>query len=468
MQLKLVNAGLIREATIELADLSIIMGPNNSGKSTISTIAHAATKAHGFFGRRLRRRPSQIGRIARQNVNISNAMKKIDFAGISDALRSSERPNNESAALLEANQVLAERVLELFGNYFVSEIELAFGAPLSALPTRLSSGRRLPLKIRLSSTMPSWSVEIRLRRDTPHVQVDLADQIPFRFEDLPAHILNGLASGNASDTSFYLSMWADELAPRLFASLPDRSHYLPAARAGLLQSHRLVAAAMFQSSTLVGISEVTMPALSGVVADFVSEILLNDRRPTKRSAPLKSAAQDIETLVLRGNVKQLKTGSGYPELEFQDEAGRYPIHRTSSMVSELSPIVLLLRQVVEPGDLLIIEEPESHLHPATQTQLAKILFKVSATAPLMITTHSDFFLSQVNNEIRGQAIQATAKRPVSVLAYAIEKTDEGSYLRALPVDPLDGVPEDSFSEVSMALYDTQITQQNQLTDGAFE
>ena len=43
-------------------------------------------------------------------------------------------------------------------------------------------------------------------------------------------------------------------------------------------------------------------------------------------------------------------------------------------------MVLYLRYLVRPGDLLIIEEPESHLHPAMQAAFARELAVWSGSA----------------------------------------------------------------------------------------
>ena len=74
---------------------------------------------------------------------------------------------------------------------------------------------------------------------------------------------------------------------------------------------------------------------------------------------------------------------------------------SSAMVSELAPLVLFLRGAVGPGDLLIIEEPESHLHPAAQTKIAQTLARlVRAGVYVVITTHSNWLLQQIGNLIR--------------------------------------------------------------------
>ena len=41
---------------------------------------------------------------------------------------------------------------------------------------------------------------------------------------------------------------------------------------------------------------------------------------------------------------------------------------SSSMVKELTPFVLYLRNLAKPGQLLVIDEPEMNLHPAAQVR----------------------------------------------------------------------------------------------------
>ena len=57
--------------------------------------------------------------------------------------------------------------------------------------------------------------------------------------------------------------------------------------------------------------------------------------------------------------------TGYPSFMYRPKGWKsaLPLKNASSMVSDLAPVVLYLRHLVEPGNVLIIEEPESSLHP---------------------------------------------------------------------------------------------------------
>jgi len=70
----------------------------------------------------------------------------------------------------------------------------------------------------------------------------------------------------------------------------------------------------------------------------------------------------------------------------------------SSMVKELSPLVLYLRYLAQPGELVIIDEPEMNLHPAAQVKIIEFLaMLVNAGLHVLITTHSTYVVDHLTN-----------------------------------------------------------------------
>lgn len=74
-----------------------------------------------------------------------------------------------------------------------------------------------------------------------------------------------------------------------------------------------------------------------------------------------------------------------------------PISAAAASVREIS----LLQQLIKKRDIskvaLLLEEPESHLHPLKQRMMADIMAcMVNAGANLQVTTHSDYLLRRIN------------------------------------------------------------------------
>lgn len=70
----------------------------------------------------------------------------------------------------------------------------------------------------------------------------------------------------------------------------------------------------------------------------------------------------------------------------------------------LSVIVAILKS--KPGDLLIIENPESHLHPAGQSKMAELCaIAASSGVQIIIETHSDHFLNGLRVATKKKMIQ---------------------------------------------------------------
>ncbi len=134
------------------------------------------------------------------------------------------------------------------------------------------------------------------------------------------------------------------------------------------------------------------------------------------------------------------------------------------MVSELAPIVLYLRHSVAPGNVLIIEEPESHLHPAMQVEFTRqIAILVRTGIRVIVTTHSEWLLEELANIVRRARLPKTpgnsasareaALRPdeVGVWLFEPKKRPKGSTVREIGLDE-SGLFPSGFQDVAAALH----------------
>lgn len=77
-----------------------------------------------------------------------------------------------------------------------------------------------------------------------------------------------------------------------------------------------------------------------------------------------------------------------------------PSYLGSSAVRTLSDIYFYLKHKASKGQLLLIDEPESHLTPANQIQMARIIARlVKSGINVFITTHSDYIIKELSNLI---------------------------------------------------------------------
>ena len=490
--------GPIIEGTVDLKPLTVFVGPSNTGKSYMATLIYALMQARAggsyppyFFyhdtqgARRIpyiamepTLFPNELGSDL-ENVFVSWA-KQIEIGEEEQYSFRIDSLPNEIQALMR--NTIASYVVA-FVDSFAGELQRFHGEvadfrrrylPVSDVKLALDQGQP-PLSIAVSESSGHSKVKL-IEQSVDMSDLDLHLQgffIRTLRVNLPINDPRG-SSLRGFDVLHHL-VW--NTINNMVQDLLVGSYYLPAARSGIAQGHRIIASTLIRQSPFAGIQRMEIPQFSGVIANFMSHLLtIGQVRVDELSPELQESIEFLEQKVVRGEINLQETGQlTYPEIYYepfrgQPNAGKFALNQTSSMVSELAPIILFLKYLVRPGDLLILEEPESHLHPDAQRQMARgIVRLVNAGVKVLITTHSDYLVSQINNLLRisfasdrwlkreGFAREDCLKHDdVSAYAFEWDESEGGSRVRELEIRKDVGIDEDEFGKVVNAQYEETI------------
>lgn len=92
---------------------------------------------------------------------------------------------------------------------------------------------------------------------------------------------------------------------------------------------------------------------------------------------------------------------------------------SSSAVRSLLDIGFYLRHIAQPGDILVIDEPELNLHPDNQRLVARLLAAlVNCGIKVFMTTHSDYIIKELSILIMLNAKDPRIKEIADVEGYA--------------------------------------------------
>ncbi len=461
------NIGPVRSASIHLKPLTVFIGPNNTGKSVALTMQYSVL----MFGS-MSVSYEHIGEIRR----CVGALDRETQDRIVRLARDTEGPPDLSRLPEPARNLLRKCLNDstrVYAEALLVELARSTGVPVDSLCRNGESD--CGSSITVTSEKPKWSVDLQISAEQGFAaqppELDAVWKLLLEDREWWHHLRS------RPDSSEVLPEIAVNTIQAAFSDFPPGIQYMPAARSGLMQTHKLVAGSLLRRVSAAASRDAQVPAVTGTVADFLTQMIYIT--PEERG-DFCDHAERLEREILNGTIKlEFATTGTYPEPVYVSHAGRFHLRNTSSMVSELAPVVLFLRHVLHRGDLLMIEEPEAHLHPRAQVAFAKALVRlVNSGLRIAITTHSDFFLQQLNNAVVASSVREDATdeigldrdtrlQPESVAAYLFKPDGEqGTEVVELRVDPHAGIPEDSFSEVTEYLYAQTVALDNRVGDGA--
>ena len=508
LELTVTNFGPIAEAKIELRPMTVFVGPSNTGKSYMAALIYALHRSLGGNPH-----STEHSGFSKQSYHdrLTDSLKgytlsKEEIAQISDWLKQtilhSQSSKSPSPDLLELQDSVSEIVRSILENgdfliqYLDSELSRCFGVETTRLlashPSRgnsfLSIGRE-----GISGTQGAIRFNYRyaIKETGAELEASIPDTFPMPIGEEFGGILNPwqwLMFQFQSDeerrreaATSALSLLATDCGFAMIDPLSRRAYYLPADRAGVMHAHKVIVRALIADASRTALRQDSpMPSLSGVLGDFLEQLVALASASQQESGKCVELAQNMEKILLGGSIRVERSEIDYPSFVYRPSGWKrdLPLMNTSSMVSELAPVILYLRHVVQPGSLLIIEEPEAHLHPEMQAVFTRQLVSaVQSGIRILITTHSEWILEELANLVRlsdlpnehreGIEDKDIALNPDQLGAWFFEPNKDagGSVVREVSLDVESATFPAGFGLVTESLYNRWVEISTRIQEG---
>ena len=472
--------GPIAEATIDLRPLTVFVGASNTGKSYLAILLYALHqffgRSHGPFGPLFL--PSRLHRRSRDRRSGFSARDETISQWLQQAQDEARGTHESDVVLPDEIAALVRPLLQDVGAaapLLDDEVKRAFGLAESADLIRQPAGRcaRFALRREFGADITNKiGYDFTVSPGQADLVSSVPDGMPLRIQRVsirrPQWLRSLMRHRRLASDTFEL---ADLLVPFTAGELARPIHYLPADRAGIMHAHRVVVSSLIGRASRAGLDvESPSPTLSGVLGDFLKGLIeLADERRATGSAQL---ANRLETDILGGSIQVRRSAVGYPSFHYQPAKWKRDIAlmNTSSMVSELAPVALYLRHVVRKGDVIIIEEPESHLHPQMQVAFTRFLASVvKAGIRVIMTTHSEWVLEALANLVRLSDVPKSRRSKVATGGPALTSDEvgawhfepklrpKGSVVKEIALDTVRGTFPAGFGEITEDLYNDWAT-----------
>ncbi|MEZ9762767.1 AAA family ATPase [Vibrio splendidus] len=385
MKLNIRNLGKIKQAEIELKDLTIICGPNSSNKTWLSYLIS-----------------NMLTTIYERKIKVEMSKEIDDFAkNILEHGEASIALDTARPAYLEYLQTSIRESKETLPNYFKADkeslLDLKFELDISSFSDR-------------KATVYDWTSKTTNVKFSYNDNKIFAHALPHQGEDETFerrlnHVLFCSILFIGGLVSNYTFM---------------RPHIVSSERTGAL----MFQPEMDRSTILidevmrgVGNLDISSNEKSRFIGDLLGKLYSEKSRlPT----PVNDNVQDIRdiakakennSVISETNPEVLEildkiNGGNFVldenEIRFvqKDNGKSYSIGSTSSSIKSIFLIDLIIRHKIDKGEIILIDEPELNLHPDNQRLMARLIIRlINAGVKVLITTHSDFLIREINNAI---------------------------------------------------------------------
>jgi AAA ATPase domain len=355
------HLGKVRSAEISRSKLVILVGRNNTGKSYVATLAWAISNINILLRKEgaEQRRPQWFAAFTATLDTQQTAEIRIDQAKADSliAYLNNEFERNGSSFLQE---------IFAYDGFSGTTVRVSAETPFTPFLARIAKPEatepgRIPVAIGTIAHVDG--------RPTYRVRIPL----PARLKDPERRI---------GDRLFL------ELIRRTLFGMEERYQrravYIPAARTGLMLAFRALVAQLFEDPSTL--------SLPRPLVEFLRNLSFRSSVPPEQTALGTWLEKEVTFGSIDATEDEVPTFLYHPS----NTNLALPLHAASSMITELAPFLLLMRDI--PPGQIIFEEPEAHLHLSAQRSMARALARLmNSGVRVLVTTHSDTFMQQINN-----------------------------------------------------------------------
>jgi predicted ATPase len=427
-------------------DFVVIFGKNNLGKSYAISAVYLVLK--NLLNMKTIRKDDLLSWI------ISRSMIRVNMAG------------KEANEMINAqNEEISTQLFSLFQE-LLEEIEQSFYNTFDNMTNQFS--KEIP-SVTIQKGLDKFTMEVQEPKLVPQTRNIIAEidrllrkyRQKFYDEQLTKEDEEELRADIARVLEQALFFLDDEYLGQV--KKETSLIFLPASRSGLYQGLNSLSQIMVElsKSRRFASKKLELPNISEPCSDYFLGLSSLQPRKLNNDNPILGIVNEIEQTILKGEVifdemtKKIFYKPHQTDLVLD-------ISVTSSMVSELSPIICYLKYqvaVTNSKSILFIEEPEANLHPEVQVQLMEIFAKlVKANIKIVITSHSDYLFNKLNNLILEGKIDIA-----SIQATVIKETPQGSLAKDIPIDKL-GIDDENFLEIAQDIFNEKLALIEKLND----
>ena len=419
------NLGPITEATLELGDFTIISGRNNSGKTFISYALYGFMKK---FNDVVLSDPLDEFFDSLFQEKVSMPSHEIgDYLGLYDHIEWEVDVN----ALAEQQTRLIKEVSREFSE---NELHRVFAAPLTFFE---GASLEADFEVEIHSDVnvsfePVENRDLQLSYDGNTVSMELRDgSLESEEEDSDGWLV--ITEQDVKKLYSYLflrGVFESNYTPVVFSSA---RHTIPLFMDELAYVQGQWIRRMMEKRREDKRAEPpTGPELPEDISNYALPIhdnieslrLVRRVAEWRKNQPRNGFANDVEEMM--GGTFSSTDGKLYFTASDKGESSfDIPLSLASSSAWEMSSLYLFLGYFKGNDRIhfLIIDEPESHLDTANQIQLTRLLARlVNSGTKVLITTHSDFIIREINNLIMLTSPLADGDKVREKLGY--KKSDE--------------------------------------------